>query len=263
MIKTHLEKILLTFFLAAKVALLSVLIQASAPQAALAQEACDPYDARVTTTPSPMQRGASLRRYDYVLEHFPKQADVVVFGDSLAEKWPDEELQKLFPNKKIANLGVNADTTQWSLWRLNNSPMLQISPQSVLLVLGTNNLKGAAACAIKIGLRTVILKINALWPSATVYMLTIAPRGPIFQDSEADRANINQYIVSLPEQYGFVKIVAGFDDAMTCGTRAIDFTQQMFPSYFPDTCENYLPDHLHFTEKGYAVLGDFVKKAMQ
>lgn len=261
--KAHLKTFFLTFVLAAKIAFLSALIQTSALNMAQAQEACDPYDARVTTTPSPMQRGASLRRYDYVLEHFPKDADVVVFGDSLAEKWPDEELKKLFPNKKIANLGVNADTTQWSLWRLNNSPMLQISPQSVLLVLGTNNLKGAAACAINIGLRTVLLKIHSLWPSATVYMLTIAPRGLIFQDSEADRTSINQYIVSLPQQYGFVKIVTGFDDALTCGTRAVGITQQMFPSYFPDTCENYLPDHLHFTEKGYTVLGDFVKKAMQ
>lgn len=267
MTKIHLEKICLAIGLTAKIAALAALMQISvlggAQAQTQAQQACDPYEVRVTTTPAQTQRPVSLKRYDYIEQHFPKSADIVVFGDSLAERWPDKNIQNLFPGKTIANLGVNGDTTQWALWRLNSPLMQQISPQTVLLFLGTNNLRGTRPCAIAAGIRASIEKIHALWPDATIYTLTIAPRGPLFQDSEEDRLSVNAILDTLPSQYSFVKIVTGYDDVIACNSRGLTFSQQVLPSYFPDTCENYKPDNLHFSEQGYAVLGDFVKKAMQ
>lgn len=254
--KAHLKTFFLTFVLAA-------LIQVSAIHTAQAQEACDPYEVRVTTTAAQTQRPVSLKRTDFIEEHFPKAADVVVFGDSLAERWPDDNIKKLFPGKIVANLGVNGDTTQAALWRLNSPLMGRISPQSVVLLLGTNNLKGTRPCATGAGILASIEKIHSLWPSATVYTMAIAPRGPLFQDSEAERIAVNAILEKLPSQYSFVKIVSGYDDVIACNSRDLSFAQQVLPSYFPDTCENYKPDNLHFSDQGYAVLDGFVKKAMQ
>ena len=258
-----LKRTLLLSAVTAKIAFLSIFAQAVTVQPSHAQDACDKYEVEVTTTPAPMQRASALSRYTAIRQQFPKSADVVVFGDSLAERWPQDILATLFPGKTIANLGISGDVTQWALGRLQAPMMQRLSPESVLLFLGTNNLRATSACSISAGIGATINKIHALWPNAIVYGMTITPRGPLFQDSEPDRLAINATLEALPAKDNFLKIVSGYDDVITCNSRELSFMQQILPSLFPDSCVNYRLDNLHLSDEGYAVLGEFVKKAMQ
>jgi lysophospholipase L1-like esterase len=246
-----------------KIVILSAVLQAISIHSSYARDVCDKYEVEITTTPAPIQRAASLSRYEAIKQKFPQSANVVVFGDSLAERWPQGNLAALFPGKTIANLGVGGDVTQWALGRLESSLMQKLSPEIVLLFLGTNNLRATSACSIAAGITAAIDRLHALWPNAIIYSMTIAPRGPLFQDSESDRIAINAALKELPSKYSFLKVVSGYDDVITCNTRQLSITQQILPSFFPDSCANYRPDNLHLTDQGYAVLGDYLKRVMQ
>ncbi len=92
-------------------------------------DSCDVYETRVVTTPAPPQWGPTYKNYDAMLARFPEKADVILFGDSLAEGWPTESVNSIFPGKAIGNLGVGGDVIQNSLWRLEQMPVAKISPK--------------------------------------------------------------------------------------------------------------------------------------
>ncbi|MBP1860668.1 GDSL-type esterase/lipase family protein [Rhizobium herbae] len=226
-----------------------------------AADACDVYETRVVTTPAPPQWGPTYQRYDAMLAKFPEKADVVLFGDSLAEGWPTESVSSIFPGKAIGNLGVGGDLIQNSLWRLEQMPVSKISPETIVMILGTNNLKARSKpCAIEAGLTKTVEKLHEIWPQAVVYMFTIPPRGKVFNDFEADRQEVNSFIEKMPSQTNYVRSVTGFDDVITCGKRGVDQLQSWFPNYFPDTCANFRGDSLHLTAAGYDVLAGILKQ---
>jgi lysophospholipase L1-like esterase len=230
-------------------------------QIAKAGEACDIYETRVLTTPAPPQWAPAYKNYEAMLTKFPEKADAILFGDSLAEGWPADSFGSIFPGKTIGNLGVGGDMIQNSLWRLEQMPVSRISPETIVVILGTNNLKARSKpCAIEAGLTRTVEKLHEIWPQAVVYMLTIPPRGNVFNDFEAERQEVNGFIEKMPSHNDYVRTVSGFDDVITCETRGTDQLQSWFPTYFPDECANYRGDHLHLTAAGYDVLASILKQ---
>jgi lysophospholipase L1-like esterase len=140
-------------------------------------------------------------------------------------------------------------------------PVSEISPETIVMILGTNNLKARSKpCAIEAGLTKAIEKLHEIWPQAVIYMFTIPPRGKIFNDFEADRQAVNSFIETMPSQNSYVRTVTGFDDLIACGMRGTDQMQSWFPNYFPDKCANYRDDSLHLTSAGYDVLSGILKQ---
>ena len=226
-----------------------------------AADACDIYETRVVTTPAPPQWGPTYKNYDAMLARFPEKADVILFGDSLAEGWPTESVNSIFPGKAIGNLGVGGDVIQNSLWRLEQMPVAKISPKAIVMMLGTNNLKARSTpCAIKAGLTKTVEKLHEIWPQAIIYMFTIPPRGQIFNDFEPERQEVNAFIETIPSHHNYVRAVSGFDDMITCEMRGTNQLQEWFPTYFPDVCANFSKDNLHLSRSGYDVLASILKQ---
>ena len=101
--------------------------------AAFAQEGkCPDYAVYHTTTP---QRPATSDKYlfsEKLKELEPKDADVILLGDSLTQSWKSKDLQKKLPGLKVLNLGVGADRTQQVIWRLNQMKLKEYVPQYAL-----------------------------------------------------------------------------------------------------------------------------------
>jgi lysophospholipase L1-like esterase len=200
--------------------------------AAPAADNCDEIDKLATTTPAPPFNENRWRLYRQELASITRvDVDAVLLGDSLAELWNT----KMWEPHNVLNLGVGGDDTQHVLWRLSFPKLATLKPVNLLIILGTNNLGGAKACAISFGLKRVIERVAKLWPSARITYLEITPRGNGFTDKNDVRVSVNASV----RQFSGIKTV-NVDEAITCGWR--------------QPCENYADDNLHFTEAGYGVL---------
>jgi lysophospholipase L1-like esterase len=143
----------------------------------------------------------------------------------------------------VLNLGIGGDGTQHVLWRLLAPRLKSLKPTNVLVILGTNNLGSAKACAISAGLTQVIERVAMLWPSAKIVFLEIPPRGPGFTFKNDDRLSVN---ASMRELRKLKTINA--DHAVACS--------------WQQPCENYRADNLHFTEAGYRTLLAIIETAL-
>src|SRR6266702_3935781 len=70
------------------------------------------------------------------------QNAVVLLGDSITQGW-GEDFSAWFPGMKIANRGISGDTSRGVLIRLRED-VLALDPQSVVLLIGTNDLEEKA-----------------------------------------------------------------------------------------------------------------------
>src|SRR6516225_4067028 len=63
---------------------------------------------------------------------------VVMLGDSITQGWGDD-FTGWFPGMKIANRGISGDTSRGVLIRLKED-VLDLQPQAIVLLIGTNDL---------------------------------------------------------------------------------------------------------------------------
>jgi lysophospholipase L1-like esterase len=227
---------------------------------AFADETCDQWEELALTTPAPPSSAKNFKRYHHMLERFPEKADVLFFGDSLAAGWSKKATKTAFMQKHVGNIGFGGSVVQTALWALENAPVELLSPKTIVLLLGTNNLKRNSACAIGNGMVAVVNKLHFVWPSAIIYIIDIPPRGKLFNEHDTKRIEVNRALAKLPETYNFVQLINGFDDKITCKTRPVTFWQQWFPNQFPDVCENYKTDNLHLSSSGYDLISLMLKQ---
>jgi platelet-activating factor acetylhydrolase IB subunit beta/gamma len=218
-------------------ALIFIAIQSTA---ARSEEPCDEIDRLATTTPAPPLNANRLQLHRQELAAaLHSNADIVLLGDSLAELWNTSMLEPY----QVLNLGVGGDTTAHVLWRLSAPELENLKPSDVLIILGTNNLGNAKACAVVTGLKRVFERVATLWPLAKITFLEIPPRGDGFMEMNDDRMQVNNSV----RHFSGVKTV-NVDDAITCGWK--------------QPCANYGVDNLHFTKAGYRIILRAVSPAL-
>lgn len=73
---------------------------------------------------------------------FGREADVVMLGDSLTD---GAEWREMFPGQRIVNRGIDNDTTEGVLARLDD--ILKLKPKAVFLMMGINDFADASRSA--------------------------------------------------------------------------------------------------------------------
>jgi endoglucanase len=166
--------------------------------------------------------------------------DLLFLGDSITEGWPAELWAAHFAPAGAANFGIGGDQTQNVLWRLRNGAKGRLSPETVVLMIGVNNLNlgGHAPAQVALGIEAVVDEIAATYPDAEVVLLGVLPFGERPGTPERRRVEeVNAGIAALGDRNGvrYHDIGAAFleEDG----------------SIAPET----MADFLHPTEKGYAV----------
>ena len=84
------------------------------------------------------QRSSYWREKTSFFKAFGQPADVVMIGDSLTD---GAEWREMFPGEKIANRGIDSDTTAGVLARLDE--ILAIHPKQAFLMVGINDFADA------------------------------------------------------------------------------------------------------------------------
>lgn len=137
-------------------------------------------------------KASALKRLRRLGSKVPREADVVVIGDSLAAAWPSEVLERAIPGKRIFNFGLPGDRIQNTLWRATTIEIAHLRPELALILVGTNNLAdGDEPEAVASALMCLIRKLHSFWSDAEVIVVTVPKRGPhrVFRDNLRSRLN--------------------------------------------------------------------------
>jgi lysophospholipase L1-like esterase len=194
--------------------------------------------------PQPPQQASSLKRLRALAASVPRQADLIILGDSLAASWPRPLLEEAASQgTTVFNYGLPGDRIQNTLWRLHEFDTSHLRPHTVVVLLGTNNLgDGDAPTAIVAGLSTVATLASTIWSRPRVILISIPWRGsPIPGFRDADRLKINR---SLRVRHG-----------VNCLDTDVALTVPGAP-----ILEN---DALHLSERGYSLLSGALAGILQ
>lgn len=219
---------------------------------------CPEYAVYHTTTP---QRPATSDKYlfsEELKELEPKDADVILLGDSLTQSWKTKDLQKKLPGLKVLNLGVGADRTQQVIWRLNQMYLKDYDPKFVVLWIGTNNLRTDPGCAISEGIVEILNILRDKWQDSKVIVIETPPRGMDFSAYMPQRLEMYD---AAKEKYADQDVVfINVDDALTCGgMRAFSEEYREKSKVFrkvASPCPTYKNDLLHLTKDAYVIMSD-------
>ncbi|NHZ99447.1 GDSL-type esterase/lipase family protein [Massilia sp. CCM 8734] len=180
--------------------------------------------------------------------------DLMFLGDSITEGWPRDIWDASFGAYKAGNFGIGGDNTGNVLWRLQDKRMARLSPKAIVLLIGVNNfgLCDEKPDQVFAGVKAVVAALRKQYPDARILLNAVLPTGEL---ASSER---RQNVVALN------KMVATLDDG-----RHVVFRDYGVSFVQPDGSigADIMGDHLHLTQKGYAIWADVmlpdVKKLMK
>jgi lysophospholipase L1-like esterase len=153
----------------------------------------------INTALIPVER-LELDSYDWYARHHAElelqkrlKPRVVLIGDSITHFWDGPPIannvngptawQRVFGGLPVINMGFGWDRTQNVLWRLRQGEFDLLSPQWVVLGIGTNNLTGTTNARantpeeIVDGIAAICLEVRQRSPQSHIALMAIFPRG--------------------------------------------------------------------------------------
>jgi lysophospholipase L1-like esterase len=174
--------------------------------------------------------------------------DVVFLGDSITAHFSDGDRFAHLPGlagRATLNLAVPGDQTENVLWRLDHLALNKVHPAQVVLLIGTNNLRGDdTPCDILAGIDAIVGRLHAAWPDAQVVVIGILPRGKDMQFARERRQAVNEAL-SARTDIRFVDPT----DAFVCGGS--------------NACGYYQDDLLHLLPAGYERLWSVLRPKLE
>jgi lysophospholipase L1-like esterase len=202
--------------------------------------------------PVPRDKGW-LKRHEAFLERAKKgDVGVLFLGDSITQGWGGggkEVWKERWDPLKAANFGISGDRTEHVLWRITEGKELEgIQPRAVVLMIGTNNMKGNKADEIAAGITAIVKELRQRLPETKVLLLGIFPRSAQPTDQVRDKIkDVNKQIAKL-------------DDGRH--VRYLDIGEKFLE---PDgtLSKDVMPDYLHLSAKGYKIWADAIQAPLE
>ena len=171
------------------------------------------------------------------------EAKIVLVGDSITEGWQwgdAKQWKDVLVPMGAANQGIGGDMTQNVLWRLDHGDVLNLKPERVVCLIGTNNFghTDESAKDVSKGVIAVVEKLQEKWPQAKLLVFAVFPRGE--SPENPDRAKIKE-LNSLVKHVGEWENVTFMD----IGDR--------FLSEDGSISNEIMPDFLHLSPAGYDI----------
>jgi lysophospholipase L1-like esterase len=153
-----------------------------------------------TTTPAPNPRyqskpGPFNACRARVAEAAGKPCDLIFIGDSVTDRWlgPGKDVwERRYAPRHALNFGCFADQTQNVLWRLDHMDIASLRPRVAVVLIGTNNSKDRPE-AIAAGVKSIILRTQALFPGIATILVSIMPNQRAQEVMMATNAIIRGY----------------------------------------------------------------------
>jgi lysophospholipase L1-like esterase len=182
---------------------------------------------------------------------------LLFLGDSITRRWVDvlHLWNQYFDKYNPANFGVGGDTIQSLLWRIQNGELDDITPQVIVLLIGTNNAPTNTGEEIASAMRKVVDMIGMKLPETKILLLAIFPRGPQTEDGTS------------PENPYYMDIVNYVNSELekldnSDNIRYLNFGHQ-FIGADGNIDISLMPDQLHIIEPGYKIWGDTMQPLLE
>ena len=183
---------------------------------------------------------------------------VVLIGDSITHFWGGAPAsspvngptawKRVFGSMRVINMGFGWDRTQNVLWRLRQGELDGLSPEWVVLAIGTNNLTGTSNARanspreIVDGIEEICREIHTKSPASHILLMAILPRGA--SATNPLRPRIIETNRLLSERFG----AGGYVTFLDFGSRFL----------MPDGSipARLMPDGTHPSDEGYQFWAD-------
>ncbi len=179
----------------------------------------------------------------------------LLVGDSLFDFWKNDYRNALQGMPDLDNIAVGGTNSVY--WCQNAKLIRNAAPNTLIISVGTNNIgdlrwSGQKTVEGKEGIQEMLETFHAVTPQAHIYLLTINICGEKGRWDLREEIKIsNKLMRAYCDKKQWVDIVeteyAFYDDN--------NYADKPNPEYF-------VPDYLHFSAKGYTVLGEILRKAL-
>ncbi|MDP3736981.1 MAG: GDSL-type esterase/lipase family protein [Hyphomonadaceae bacterium] len=207
------------------------------------------------TTPTPPR--TETRHQEFLAVARAGNIDLLFVGDSITDWWRQDqrgkpEWDKAWAPLKAANFGIAGDTTQGVLWRMQNGELDGFKAKTIVLMLGTNNLRRNEIADIAAGDAAIVAEFRKRQPQAKVLILGVFPRGAAAtNDFRPMIKELNGHLAKLADNKQIFYLDIGDKFLAADGTLPADI----------------MPDGLHPNLKGYEIWSaatvDKVKELMK
>jgi len=158
------------------------------------------------------------------------QQALVFAGDSITQGW---NVEKYFPEYKVANRGISGDTTRQLRYRFKED-VVSLKPTAIVLLIGTNDLGlGGTPEEAAENIGAILNEIKTELPNTTVIVCKVMPR----QQQFAEKIKHLNELVD--------KLVQGNPKFIRCDTYSI------YADENGGAKKEEFPDLLHPNSKGY------------
>jgi lysophospholipase L1-like esterase/predicted esterase len=193
------------------------------------------------------------RHYDILDLNKTEPSKIVFIGNSITHNWGGKPInnrirganswQKYLEPLQVRNFGFGWDRVENVLWRIYHEALEGISPEKIVLNIGTNNLHLNTDEEIAEGLNMLIRAIKIRQPQAEIYVLGIYPRRGKEERVAGLNLKIKQMAQSAMIQY------ADVGAALLLDTKKIN--------------EKLFSDGLHPNAEGYEILGKALSELLR
>jgi lysophospholipase L1-like esterase len=155
------------------------------------------------------------RHYSIIALNKTEPSKILLIGNSITHNWggkpnarSTESWQKYLAPYDVRNFGFGADRIENVLWRIYHDELDGITPEKIVINIGTNNLRVNSNEEILEGLRFLVQVIKVHQPQAEIAILAIYPR----RDYEDRIVAVNKDIrkMTKSEKVGFADISKSF-----------------------------------------------------
>ena len=163
------------------------------------------------------------------------QGAVVFLGDSITQGW-EKTLSSTFPGMKIANRGIDGDTSRGVLLRLADD-VLALKPRAVVLLIGTNDLEeGATPQTVASDITLILADLKQHNPKLPIVLCQIFPSSSSMRRPAESIRAANALVL----------------DAVKGDPQVIPLdTYRLFADANGDAPKEEFPDLLHPNDAGY------------
>jgi lysophospholipase L1-like esterase len=218
---------------------------------------------RTPSTLVPVTQNRDWRIYDWAERHAAcvalmksRQPEIVMLGDSITHFWGGDpvggrrtgadEWDRFFAGRRVVNLGYGWDRTENVLWRLTHGEFDDVSPELVVVMIGTNNIDLNTPDEIAAGIEEICAELHRRAPAAHILLLGIFPRGAAPDATRAKVESVNQRIARLDGRNGVTYLDIG----------------KTFLEPDGSISKDVMDDFLHPTAKGYAMWAAAIEPAL-
>ena len=203
---------------------------------------------RLPETDDGLPGAGPIRRYDWFKKlwqtrrvAWSKQVEqdqgaVVFLGDSITQGWGDD-MGGNFAGMKVANRGISGDTTRGVLIRLKED-VLDLHPQAVVLLIGTNDLEeNADPETIAANLKLILAALEASNLKMPIILCQVFPSSETKKRPAAKIKKLNQLYAAAAKGDAQITLIE---------------TWPLFANPQGDAKQEEFPDLLHPNKTGYA-----------